>query len=518
MADKFNFHVFLSHNGKDKPAVEQIARLLRDEHNIKAWLDKWNLVPGEAWQDAIEDALDDCQTVAVFLGPSGIGPWENEEMRSAIEDRVQDPQRRVIPVLLPGAPDNKDLDLPRFLRRATWVDFRSGLDDKEALYRLNCGIIGKAPGDQGQSINAQDTFDSKHLHEAITTYTRKLEEAMEESNRGQVNGNPYKDFLEYDIRDASLFFGRGADIDKVFRLIKRHSLTVLQADSGTGKTSLLKAGLRPHLYKQGYIPIYINLLDHPKASICLSIKSSIVQQIEQYSSLVNITLRNFLTLLSELKTEKEFVIIIDQFEEAFTAQTKLTRDDFVKELASCLNDDLLRVRWVLSVRAEFFSKLATFQPQIRYPFENTYLLPALSRDNAREAVLKPAHQRGVSYDTELVEQILDDLGSGSDDIYPPKLQLVCAALYERHQGVIGKELYNSLGGVEGIIQERMNLVLQRDIPSDQREIASVLLKALVTSAGMKAARTREELENTLKSEKIPTTYLGAVLRTYPKID
>jgi len=119
MADKFNFDVFLSHNGKDKPAVEYIARLLRDEYNQKAWLDKWNLIPGEAWQEGLENALDDCQTFAVFLGPSGIGPWENEEMRSAIEDRVQDKSRRVIPVLLPSAPDNRDLQLPRFLRRAT---------------------------------------------------------------------------------------------------------------------------------------------------------------------------------------------------------------------------------------------------------------------------------------------------------------------------------------------------------------------------------------------------------------
>ncbi len=149
---EFKYDVFLSHNGKDKPAVEHLARLLRDEHSLKAWLDKWNLVPGEAWQDALEDALDDCQTFAVFLGPSGIGPWENEEMRSAIEERVQDKNRRVIPVLLPGAPGNKDLKLPRFLRRATWVDFRSGLDDEDALYRLYCGITGQPPGDRGKSV------------------------------------------------------------------------------------------------------------------------------------------------------------------------------------------------------------------------------------------------------------------------------------------------------------------------------------------------------------------------------
>jgi tetratricopeptide (TPR) repeat protein len=142
-----NFDVFLSHNSKDKPAVEQIARALRDKHELKCWLDKWNLVPGETWEESIEDALDDCQTYAVFLGPSGIGPWENEEFRSALDIRVRDKKRRVIPVLLPNAPDNRELKLPRFLQRLTWVDFRSGLDDEGALYRLVCGIQGIAPGD-----------------------------------------------------------------------------------------------------------------------------------------------------------------------------------------------------------------------------------------------------------------------------------------------------------------------------------------------------------------------------------
>jgi hypothetical protein len=140
-----NFDVFLSHNSKDKPEVEQIGKMLEKTYSVKCWLDKWNLVPGDPWQEELEKALDDSQTVAVFVGPHTISPWENEEFRSAIEVRVQDKSRRVIPVLLPGAPDNRDLLLPRFLTRLTWVDFRNGLQDKEMLYRLFCGIKGLAP-------------------------------------------------------------------------------------------------------------------------------------------------------------------------------------------------------------------------------------------------------------------------------------------------------------------------------------------------------------------------------------
>jgi tetratricopeptide (TPR) repeat protein len=142
----FEYDVFLSHNSKDKPAVETIANLLGQNYSLRCWLDKWNLVPGEPWQEALEDALDECETVAVFVGPNTISPWENEEMRSALETRVHEKTRRVIPVLLPGAPDSRDLKLPRFLSRLTWVDFRAGFHDEEALYRLYCGIKGIKPG------------------------------------------------------------------------------------------------------------------------------------------------------------------------------------------------------------------------------------------------------------------------------------------------------------------------------------------------------------------------------------
>lgn len=139
------YDIFFSHNNADKLAVEKLAQRLVKE-GIQPWLDTWNLIPGEPWQEEIEEALDACKTVVVFLGPAGINPWENEEMRSALEVRVYDKSRRVIPVFLPGAPDPRDRPLPRFLRRLTWVDFRGGLDDEVAFQRLVAGIRGMAPG------------------------------------------------------------------------------------------------------------------------------------------------------------------------------------------------------------------------------------------------------------------------------------------------------------------------------------------------------------------------------------
>src|SRR2546423_3375059 len=146
MQEIIPYDVFLSHNSQDKPAVEALARRLEDEAKLKPWLDKWNLIPGAPWQEAIEHALDASRTCAVFIGPSGIGTWENEEMRSALDTRVTPTGFRVVPVLLQGASMPERGKLPRFLSRLTWVDFRAGLDDGEAFRRLVAGIRGVAPG------------------------------------------------------------------------------------------------------------------------------------------------------------------------------------------------------------------------------------------------------------------------------------------------------------------------------------------------------------------------------------
>jgi hypothetical protein len=143
------YDVFMSHNGNDKPMVERLALKLANEAGLKPFLDKWHLVPGEPWQEALEKALDDSSTCAIFLGPQGLGPWENEEMRSALDERVRDKSLRVIPVLLPGADPKDEKTLPRFLRRLTWVDFRAGIDDSAAFRRLAAGIRGEAPGPDG---------------------------------------------------------------------------------------------------------------------------------------------------------------------------------------------------------------------------------------------------------------------------------------------------------------------------------------------------------------------------------
>ncbi len=165
-------HVFLSHNSRDKPKVEKLAERL-DDAGYTPWLDKWNLIPGDPWQEELEKALKDASCILVFLGTE-LGPWHNEEMRAALERRVKG-KARVIPVLLPGA--EKPPDIPLFLSGLAWVSFRHESDD-DAFHRLCRGIEGKPPG-RGAGKTATEAKPSFRVLVAATT--KDLGEARRET-------------------------------------------------------------------------------------------------------------------------------------------------------------------------------------------------------------------------------------------------------------------------------------------------------------------------------------------------
>jgi hypothetical protein len=225
-AKEQHYHAFLSHNGADKPLVEELANQL-EQRGLRCWLDKWNLIPGDPWQPAIEDALGRCDTCVVFFGPHGLGPWHNEEMRLAIQRRVSSMERklRILPVILPLCQRPKESDVPGFLQGTTWVEFRKSIDEADALHRLLCGIRGIPPGPgPGTSIAPGEC--------------------------------PYIGLKTFQPDDAPLFFGRTAKIQEVvdrlrsnFGNLREARFIALIGTSGSGKSSLALAGLVPAVQK-----------------------------------------------------------------------------------------------------------------------------------------------------------------------------------------------------------------------------------------------------------------------------
>ena len=153
------FDVFLCHNGQDKPEVKKIALELR-ERGLRPWLDESELRPGHSWQELLEEQIEEIHSAAVFVGSSGIGPWQEREMRAFLSEFV-DRRCPVIPVLLANA--SQEPKLPIFLKAMTWVDFRRV--DPAPMERLVWGITGEKPtffmqsNDVSVQLTAQEFFD-----------------------------------------------------------------------------------------------------------------------------------------------------------------------------------------------------------------------------------------------------------------------------------------------------------------------------------------------------------------------
>ena len=133
------FDEFLCHNGQDKPEVKKIAETLKQQ-GLTPWLDEWELQPGLPWQRELEKQIQNIKSAAVFVGGSGIGPWQQMEIEAYLRRFVRN-RCPVIPVLLSNAPEQPEL--PLFLEGMTWVDFRR-LSPKP-MERLIWGITGIKP-------------------------------------------------------------------------------------------------------------------------------------------------------------------------------------------------------------------------------------------------------------------------------------------------------------------------------------------------------------------------------------
>jgi WD40 repeat protein len=476
MAEGVHFHVFLSHSSADKPAVEEIASRLKLE-KIEPWLDKWNLVPGEAWQPAIEAVLQDCATCAVFIGPGGIGAWHNEELRAAIDRRVRDSHAaklgdskpfRVIPVLLPGVqPPDRSL-LPTFLTALTWVEFRKSLDDDVAFHRLISGIRGIAPGaGPGQA---------------------PLE--------GQC---PYRGLEGFNEEHARFFFGRERLTQElIFRLRpspngqENRFLAILGA-SGSGKSSLARAGLVPALrrgeidgseswpiavFRPGRDPIEslavaLVALDAESKPSAVAVQG-LMAGLRAEENTLHLTTRLALRDTSE---SRRIVLLIDQFEEVFTlCDDDRTRKSLFANLAYAATITGGRTVVVLTMRADFYAKCGPYPALAAAMSAHQLLVGPMTEDEIRVAIERPAQLAGGEFEPGLVELLLNDVSGRPGAL--PLLQFALTELWQRRDGRrLSVSAYNAFDGLEGALKNRADQILSSFDPA-QRELCRRIFLSL----------------------------------------
>ncbi|MGI5823617.1 MAG: toll/interleukin-1 receptor domain-containing protein [Dethiobacteria bacterium] len=139
------YDIFLSYHRSELATVKKIAKALI-QRGLKPFLDKWNLSPGQPWLKEIEETLETSKAFGIFVGAKGMGPVQIAEMRAALQRKFRQKGYPVIPVLLPGSNPKNHRHLPAFLAQQTWIDFRSGLENKKELELFMNQLL---PGNEG---------------------------------------------------------------------------------------------------------------------------------------------------------------------------------------------------------------------------------------------------------------------------------------------------------------------------------------------------------------------------------
>ena len=445
-----HYDVFLSHSGPDKPAVEELARRLMRK-GIEPFLDKWNLIPGDPWQEALEEALIKQRRLRRLHRAGGLQPLAARG--AAGRDRAPRQRKpggyRVIPVLLPGASRPGEEGLPRFLLRRTWVQFSRTLDDAEAFHHLVCGIRGIPPGPgPGKGI-----FEGKC---------------------------PYRGLEPFGPEHAPFFFGREAQIDWLLenRLAPmarsghaRRFLAIL-GPSGSGKSSLALAGLVPALragkvegsatwpivlLRPGYDPFenltfelskLKDLADSGPALLARTCEYLRVRDFGDDPRALHIFARY---ALDGDRASRRLVVLVDQFEEVFTlcpAEREPTRRAFIDTLLHAATVVGGPVLVLLTMRVDFLGKCASYPALAAALSDGQELVGPMSEDELRLAIERPAYLVGCELEPGLTERLLHDVEG-----QPGALPLLQYTLWELWQRRDDRRLtiaaYREIGGVQG---------------------------------------------------------------------
>jgi WD40 repeat protein/energy-coupling factor transporter ATP-binding protein EcfA2 len=469
-----NYDVFLSFHSRDRANVERIASQLRDPElfGFHVFLDQWYLTPGRPWIAELERVLGSCRAVAVLIGPGEMGDWQQREKNFALERQAKDVTFPVIPVLLPGA----DPALG-FLGQNTWIDLRLGVDNSNELGRLAAAIRGEPPG-------------------------------PEPATRAVLSICPYRGLLYFREEDSPFFFGREEATKNLVRAVTNHRFVAVVGASGSGKSSLVRAGLVPQLRReQG--PVWEVITIHPDdqplhqlaRALLLLLKPSVgaIERAAEVDSLAqrladnSVSLRNLaLEFVHGQKETTRLMLIVDQWEELFTlTQSDPIRRCFIDQLLEATKSRSLNV--VATLRGDFVGRALAHRAWSDEIQNAQVNLGPMTREELETAIEHPAKQVGLRFEPGLVQRILDDVGEEPGNL--PLLEFVLKRLWEDRRGQeMQHASYDAMGRLEGAVASKAEEIFASLSSSDQEEARKVFVELVRLGTSGSDTRRRARFE------------------------
>ncbi|WP_213956692.1 MULTISPECIES: ATP-binding protein [unclassified Variovorax] len=383
-------------------------------------------------------------------------------------------------MLLPGA------EAPLgFLRQNTWVDLRERADDARRLAILAKAICGEPPGPELQEAVAQSM--------ALVC--------------------PYRGLNYFREEDAACFFGREAATTQLVEAVGRHRLVAVVGASGSGKSSVVRAGLVPALRgRREYAWEIVTLVpnDRPLYNLSAALLPLLepgmsevarlgeIQRLADQIQTGSTRLRDVVQRVLALQPgTQRLLLVVDQWEELFTlTENAEQRQCFIDNLLEATQTSALNV--VLTLRGDYFGRAVTSQRELSDRLQGAQVnLGPMTEEELRCAIVEPAKRAGLEFETNLVELILEH--AVGEPGHLPLLEFVLRELWEQRQGrVMHCTAYDAIGQLEGAIAKRADALyddLTRSDPQAERRIRSIVLRLVRPGEGELDTRRRALLED-----------------------
>ena len=325
-----------------------------------------------------------------------------------------------------------------------------------------------------------------------------------------VARNPYKGLQPFAEGDAEDFFGREALVERLLGTIAAGGrLVALVGPSGSGKSSIVAAGLIPRL-RRGAVPgsdrwIVVSLTVGPDPQADLAALVARVRGGRTDSG------SNGRHLITEEGTR--LVVVIDHFEQLFTIPEESRRNQFLNDLATAIDDEAGPIV-VLGLRADFYDRplqhprfSETFVPGV------VHVLPMTARE-LEAAVVGPAERVGVTIETKLLAELIAESVTRPGSL--PLLQYALTELFEqRTEPVLTLVGYTALGGLRGVLSRRAEGTFLALGPEEQRIATQVFLRLVRLGRGTADSRRRLVVAE-LADMDIDAVALSGVLTAFAK--
>ena len=332
--------------------------------------------------------------------------------------------------------------------------------------------------------------------------------------------NPYPGLAAFQEEDAERFPGRTRELTPLVHRVHQRPLLAIVGPSGSGKSSLVRAGLVPMLKRSGspWEALVIRPGSHPLAAL-----ASMLAPLESTPTSAQWNTQARETLEKRLRAEpgyaghvlrtraqreqRRILLFVDSFEELYTRVPDLhERLAFTACLSAIADDVTSPLRVVLALRSDSLESVSEDEHFMAELSQGLYFLTPLQREDLRDALVRPAERAGYRFEsTALVVHMLQHLESHPGAL--PLLQFAATRLWEARDSqrkLLTECSYRAMGGIAGALASHADSVLASLSEQERAQVKALLLRLVTperTRAIVWASELRERTRDPLETQR-----------------